>query len=202
MKFKELFKKWEGGTRESLPNPVQSSGHSFAASSSSSSVPPFSPPSTPPPRPPVVAGANPARLLAVNMKGRMSLHTKRFSDEPGACLGSLAAFSPNFEWEGSHTELFSPGRKLGEGAFGAVFEATLLASSELFAAKVIELGGDETFDDLMHEIDLLRLCSHPNIIQLYDCMAIFFPSFLLNSFNFDIFFFQDMDQFEIKGSYG
>ena len=96
------------------------------------------------------------------------MHTQRFSKEPGACLQSLASFSPNFEWEGPHSALFTTDAKLGEGAFGSVYRATLVASGEVFAAKCVELSADEEFADLMHEIDLLRLCcAHPCIVQLY-----------------------------------
>jgi serine/threonine protein kinase len=48
-----------------------------------------------------------------------------------------------------------------------LFQGRLKASNEVAAIKIIALEEDETFDDLIIEIDILRKCKHPNITKYH-----------------------------------
>ncbi|XP_054709305.1 serine/threonine-protein kinase 10-like [Uloborus diversus] len=66
--------------------------------------------------------------------------------------------------------------ELGDGAFGKVYKASnkVGAFSELAAAKICELKGEDDLDDFTVEIDILTDCRHPNIVGLLE--AFFFDS--------------------------
>ncbi|XP_051146279.1 serine/threonine-protein kinase 1-like [Andrographis paniculata] len=58
--------------------------------------------------------------------------------------------------------------ELGKGAYGVVYKARDVKTSELVAIKVISLSeGEEGYDDIQGEIEMLQQCSHPNVIRYF-----------------------------------
>ncbi|VDK43807.1 unnamed protein product [Taenia asiatica] len=58
--------------------------------------------------------------------------------------------------------------ELGDGAFGKVYKASKVKTGQLAALKSVDFSSDEEMEDLMVEIDILRECKHPNILQLHE----------------------------------
>ncbi|KAK8963766.1 Mitogen-activated protein kinase kinase kinase 2 [Platanthera guangdongensis] len=58
--------------------------------------------------------------------------------------------------------------ELGKGSYGAVYKAKDLKTSELVAIKVISLTeGEEGYDEIRGEIEMLQQCSHPNVVRYF-----------------------------------
>eukprot|EP00013_Stygamoeba_regulata_P009852 CAMPEP_0177669790 /NCGR_PEP_ID=MMETSP0447-20121125/23674_1 /TAXON_ID=0 /ORGANISM="Stygamoeba regulata, Strain BSH-02190019" /LENGTH=608 /DNA_ID=CAMNT_0019176771 /DNA_START=146 /DNA_END=1969 /DNA_ORIENTATION=- len=95
--------------------------------------------------------------------------TLRTADFSGG-LKMLGAIEEAIEWEGSPSDLFTTAEVLGEGAFGAVYRATMNSTGEVIAAKCITLGEEETLDELQKEIDILRKCQSPACVRYYGCV--------------------------------
>ncbi|XP_061989961.1 serine/threonine-protein kinase 1 [Rosa rugosa] len=56
--------------------------------------------------------------------------------------------------------------ELGKGSYGAVYKARDLKTSELVAIKVISLSqGEEGYEEICGEIEMLQQCSHPNVVR-------------------------------------
>ncbi|CAK9142429.1 unnamed protein product [Ilex paraguariensis] len=56
--------------------------------------------------------------------------------------------------------------ELGKGSYGAVYKARDLRTSELVAIKVISLSeGEEGYEEIRGEIEMLQQCSHPNVVR-------------------------------------
>ncbi|KAJ7953929.1 Serine/Threonine kinase family protein [Quillaja saponaria] len=56
--------------------------------------------------------------------------------------------------------------ELGKGSYGAVYKARDLRTSELVAVKVISLSeGEEGYEEIRGEIEMLEQCSHPNVVR-------------------------------------
>nr|GLL32122.1 serine/threonine-protein kinase dst1 [Ipomoea trifida]GMD18351.1 serine/threonine-protein kinase dst1 [Ipomoea batatas] len=54
----------------------------------------------------------------------------------------------------------------GKGSYGAVYKARDLRTSELVAIKVISLSeGEEGYEEIRGEIEMLQQCSHPNVVR-------------------------------------
>ncbi|XP_078179839.1 protein kinase superfamily protein isoform X2 [Carex rostrata] len=55
--------------------------------------------------------------------------------------------------------------ELGKGSYGAVYKARDIRTQELVAVKVISLAeGEEGYEDIRGEIEMLQQCSHPNVV--------------------------------------
>ncbi|CEP02533.1 hypothetical protein PBRA_009117 [Plasmodiophora brassicae] len=67
---------------------------------------------------------------------------------------------------GDPENLFVLVRKIGEGAFGAVYEVIHKMLGVKMAAKVVAAGGAQS-DAIRKEIDILTVCRHPNIVTYY-----------------------------------
>ncbi|XP_052198479.1 serine/threonine-protein kinase 1 [Diospyros lotus] len=56
--------------------------------------------------------------------------------------------------------------ELGKGSYGAVYKARDIRTSELVAIKVISLSeGEEGYEEIRGEIEMLQQCSHPNVVR-------------------------------------
>ncbi|KAJ3175025.1 hypothetical protein HDU87_006559 [Geranomyces variabilis] len=77
-----------------------------------------------------------------------------------------------FNWtgEGDPKELFTLQEKLGEGAFGSVYKAVLKQTGFIMAIKQIATTKPDQKEAIRKEIDLLRQCSHRNVLQYYGCL--------------------------------
>lgn len=71
---------------------------------------------------------------------------------------SVTKEDPNSRYELLH--------ELGKGSYGAVYKARDTRTSELVAIKVISLTeGEEGYEDIRGEIEMLQQCSHPNVVR-------------------------------------
>ncbi|KAJ4800923.1 Serine/threonine-protein kinase dst1 [Rhynchospora pubera] len=58
--------------------------------------------------------------------------------------------------------------ELGKGSYGAVYKARDIRTQELVAVKVISLTeGEEGYEDIRGEIEMLQQCSHPNVVRYF-----------------------------------
>lgn len=58
--------------------------------------------------------------------------------------------------------------ELGKGSYGAVYKARDLKTSELVAIKVISLcEGEEGYEEIRGEIEMLQQCNHPNVVRYF-----------------------------------
>lgn len=70
----------------------------------------------------------------------------------------------------SLTDFYDLGEKLGKGKYGLVKQATHKATKKEVAVKIVKKK-DLPLKDLellKREIDVLKVCQHPNIIQFFD----------------------------------
>ena len=58
------------------------------------------------------------------------------------------------------------GTKIGNGQFGDVHEAVLSSTGERVAVKRYHSNELKDIDDPLQEVDILKRCSHPNVVQL------------------------------------
>ena len=67
-------------------------------------------------------------------------------------------------------DLYDIKEKIGEGKYASVYKAKHKPSERIVAIKIIEkenLNSNE-FNMIKNEIDILKICQHPNIVKLYD----------------------------------
>ncbi|CAI5518220.1 unnamed protein product [Closterium sp. Naga37s-1] len=58
--------------------------------------------------------------------------------------------------------------ELGKGSYGSVYKGRDRISSELVAIKVISLAeGEEGFEEIRGEIEMLQQCNHPNVVRYH-----------------------------------
>ncbi|KAG7589482.1 Protein kinase domain [Arabidopsis suecica] len=56
--------------------------------------------------------------------------------------------------------------ELGKGSYGSVYKARDLKTSEIVAVKVISLTeGEEGYEEIRGEIEMLQQCNHPNVVR-------------------------------------
>lgn len=67
----------------------------------------------------------------------------------------------------SVTDLYKPGRTLGEGNYAKVQECTQKDTNKMFLLKVISKAKIFGFEDvILRELNIMRSLNHPNIIKL------------------------------------
>ena len=72
-------------------------------------------------------------------------------------------------------DTYQPGRVLGQGSFGKVYEAMNMATGEMVAIKRIELkaGNDARAKQILEaadaEITMMRILRHPNVVSVQGC---------------------------------
>jgi len=72
-------------------------------------------------------------------------------------------------------DTYKPGKILGQGSFGQVYEAMNMATGEMVAIKRIELrAGNEArmqqiIDAADQEIGMMRILRHPNVVSVLGC---------------------------------
>ena len=67
-------------------------------------------------------------------------------------------------------DLYDIQEKIGEGKYASVYKAKHKASQRIVAIKILEkenISSNE-FNMIKNEIDILKICQHPNIVKLYD----------------------------------
>eukprot|EP01087_Luapelamoeba_hula_P024404 TRINITY_DN927_c0_g1_i1.p1 TRINITY_DN927_c0_g1~~TRINITY_DN927_c0_g1_i1.p1 ORF type:complete len:586 (-),score=139.11 TRINITY_DN927_c0_g1_i1:7-1764(-) len=72
----------------------------------------------------------------------------------------------DLDWGVEGWKQFELGVKLGQGAFGAVYKGTHIASGRVMAVKQCPTLGPAR-DTIQKEIDILKKCSNKNIVQYY-----------------------------------
>jgi serine/threonine protein kinase len=83
-----------------------------------------------------------------------------------------AHVTPNFNWEIKNPlEIFIFEKEIGKGAYGSVFKAIFKETQYPVAAKKIQFEKQQAADDVRKEIDILKTCNHPNIVNYYGCMV-------------------------------
>ena len=72
-------------------------------------------------------------------------------------------------------DLFEIKEKIGEGKYACVYKAKHKASERIVAIKILEKKNISTneFNMIKNEIDILKICQHPNIVKLYDVIEDF-----------------------------
>jgi len=69
--------------------------------------------------------------------------------------------------EGDPEAVYSLDDEIASGAFGTVYRGVMVATKQPVAIKICEPTEDETMEDLLIEVSVLKQCSHPNIIQFF-----------------------------------
>ena len=87
--------------------------------------------------------------------------------QSGAIL--IAPVVKNDKWSLRHSDV-NVGKKIGKGAFGEVFEATL-RSSERVAVKTCRSNELTDKDKFLQEAEILQQYVHPNIVRLIGVCA-------------------------------
>ncbi|KAJ3272553.1 hypothetical protein HK104_004452 [Borealophlyctis nickersoniae] len=69
--------------------------------------------------------------------------------------------------------MFNLLERLGEGAFGSVYKAQIRHTSATIAIKQVLIGTKSNPQEtIRREIDVLRQCRHPNIVQYFGCCPV------------------------------
>ena len=53
----------------------------------------------------------------------------------------------------------------------ACIQGCYLPTGQVVAVKIVQLEEDETFEDLVVEIEVLSKCHHPNIVGYFGCWS-------------------------------
>ena len=73
-----------------------------------------------------------------------------------SCLDSIEKF---YEFEND----------IGSGAYGKVVKAREISTGNYFAIKIVQKNRVSEFHTFKHEVDILRILDHPNIVNLTQC---------------------------------
>ena len=86
----------------------------------------------------------------------------------GAIL--IRAISKYDKWSLRHNDV-KVGRKIGKGAFGEVFEASLSSTGQRVAVKTCRSNELQDMDKFLQEAEILKQYTHPNIVCLIGVCA-------------------------------
>ena len=77
----------------------------------------------------------------------------------------IASFVTKYDkWALSHSDIHI-GRKIGKGAFGDVFEASLKSTGERLAIKSCRSSDLTDMDKFLQEAEILKQYDHPNVVK-------------------------------------
>eukprot|EP01089_Gocevia_fonbrunei_P023056 TRINITY_DN9555_c0_g1_i1.p1 TRINITY_DN9555_c0_g1~~TRINITY_DN9555_c0_g1_i1.p1 ORF type:complete len:616 (-),score=105.26 TRINITY_DN9555_c0_g1_i1:10-1857(-) len=79
----------------------------------------------------------------------------------------------NWRWTLVGQEQFELNEKLGSGAFGSVYKAVKVDTDKVIAIKIIsnlKYLKSKELEDTQREMDILKMCFHPNIVSYYGCL--------------------------------
>jgi len=79
----------------------------------------------------------------------------------------MACLEPYIRKEEDPNQVLTLESVIAEGSFGIVYRGYHVDCKDILAIKIIKLEEDETFDDLVIEIDVLSRCHHPNIVGYF-----------------------------------
>ena len=82
-------------------------------------------------------------------------------------MASIACLEPYIKKNEDPNEVLRLDELIAEGSFGCVYKGVYKATGDVLAIKIIKLEEDETFDDLVIEIEIMSKCHHPNIVGYY-----------------------------------
>jgi len=100
--------------------------------------------------------------------GRAPTPEKAVSKRKRGSQFEHASFVPTNK--GKLDKFYQTTKKLGEGAYGTVWDAKNLATGHIRAVKEIKKTGQKksALDKLYKEIEIMKILDHPNIIKLYE----------------------------------
>jgi len=77
----------------------------------------------------------------------------------------------DLSWNVEFDKFLKLDKQLGKGAYGAVWRVTFKDSGFEMAAKAIHLEDKSVAPDIQKEIDILKKCHHPNIVNYFGCVT-------------------------------
>nr|CAB3498165.1 unnamed protein product [Digitaria exilis] len=108
---------------------------------------------------PAVEHSGELRQPSPLMQQQQQQHSRR-KPSVSSVPDSVAREDPSTRYELLH--------ELGKGSYGAVYKARDLRTQELVAVKIISLTeGEEGYEDIRGEIEMLQQCSHPNVVRYF-----------------------------------
>ena len=85
------------------------------------------------------------------------------------------------KWALRHSDV-QINKRIGKGAFGDVFSATLITTKEVVAVKTCRSGDMMDLDKFMKEAEILKHYNHPNIVRLIGVCAEKEPVYIVMEF--------------------
>eukprot|EP00727_Mastigamoeba_balamuthi_P006390 m51a1_g2371 putative serine threonine-protein kinase 10 (1901) ;mRNA; r:655050-664826 len=82
-------------------------------------------------------------------------------------MAQAACLDPYIRKNEDPTEILRLDELIAEGSFGIVYKGVHLGTNQTMAVKIIQLEEDETFEDLVIEIEVLTRCRNENIIGYF-----------------------------------
>uniref|UniRef100_A0A7N0TRZ3 non-specific serine/threonine protein kinase n=1 Tax=Kalanchoe fedtschenkoi TaxID=63787 RepID=A0A7N0TRZ3_KALFE len=114
-----------------------------------------------------VASMQAMELGSGKQKKKSSASSSQVGEDGGRFFnrGSTSSLPEYVTREDPHTK-YELLNELGKGSYGSVYKARDLKTSELVAIKVISLSeGEEGYEEIRGEIEMLQQCSHPNVVR-------------------------------------
>ena len=101
----------------------------------------------------------------VTIKSLLEYHVETGTPVTRQSGAKISTFVTKFDkWALRHSDV-NIGKKIGKGAFGDVFEATLKSSGEKLAIKSCRSGDLTDMDKFLQEAEILKQYDHPNVVR-------------------------------------